>query len=86
MLIFIKHGLNTRGIKMRANALNKIIDNFSRLPLNDKEYLAEILEKQLIEAKREAIEKRAKRAVANSKKGKIKRGTFKELYKDLELD
>jgi len=71
---------------MRSNTLNKIIGDFSRLPLNDKEYIAEVLEKQLIEAKREAIEKRAKRALANLKKGKVKRGTIQELYKDLELD
>jgi hypothetical protein len=70
---------------MRTDSLNKVIDDFSRLSLSDKEYLAEIIEKQLIEAKREAIAKRSRRAIANLKKGRISKGTVKDLYKDLEL-
>ena len=70
-----------------ANAtLSKVIDDFRKLPLNEKEYVMDIIEKQLIEAKREAIFRRAKRAVLNLKKGAVKKGTVKELYKDLELD
>jgi hypothetical protein len=46
----------------------------------------DIIEKQMIEAKREAIFKRAKRAILNLKRGAVKRGTIKDLYKDLELD
>jgi hypothetical protein len=38
-----------------------------------------------IEAKREAIFRRAKRAVVNLKKGAVKKGTVKELYRDLEI-
>jgi len=70
---------------MRTDILNKVIGDFGRLPLNDKEYLAEIIEKQLIEAKREALARRSKRAMTNLKKGKVSRGTAKDLYKDLEL-
>lgn len=66
--------------------LNKLIEDFSQLPLNDKEYAAEVIKKQLIEAKREAIAKRAKEAMTNLKKGLIKRGNIKDLYKDLESD
>jgi hypothetical protein len=46
----------------------------------------DIIERQLIEAKREAIFRRAKRAVLNLKRGAVKRGSVKDLYKDLELD
>lgn len=56
------------------------------MPLDDKGYAIEIIKKQLIEAKREAITKRAKEAITNLKKGMIKKGTVKELYKDLESD
>jgi hypothetical protein len=71
---------------MSSTTLNKLIDDFSQLPLEDKEYAINVIKKQLIEAKREAIAKRAKEAMANLKKGMIKRGTVKELYKDLESD
>ena len=71
---------------MGSTTLNKLIEDFNQLPLSDKEYAADIIKKQLIEAKREAIAKRAKEAMANLKKGMIKRGSVKELYKDLESD
>lgn len=71
---------------MSSTTLNKLIENFIHLPLEDKEYAIEIIKKQLIEAKRDTIAKRAKEAMANLKKGMIKRGTVKELYKDLESD
>ncbi len=66
--------------------LNKVIDDFRKLPLDDKEYAVGIIEKQMIEAKREAISRRAKRAAFNLRKGAVKRGSIKDLYKDLELD
>jgi len=66
--------------------IDKVIKDFSLLPLEDKEYAVDIIEKQLMEAKREAIAKNAKRAMANLKKGAVKKGTIKDLYKDLEID
>lgn len=71
---------------MSSTTLDKLIDDFKLLPLDDKEYAIDIIKKQLAEAKREAIARRAKEAMANLKKGMIKRGTVKELYKDLESD
>jgi hypothetical protein len=71
---------------MNIATLNKIIEDFSHLPLDDKEYAVEIIRKQLIEAKRVAIAKRAKEAMANLRKGNSKIGDIKELYKDLESD
>ena len=71
---------------MKGNILNKIIDDFSQLPLDDKEYAVDVIKKQLIEAKRDAILKRTREAMANVKKGRVKRGTVKELYADLESD
>jgi len=71
---------------MSSVTLNKVIKDFSSLPLDDKEYAIDIIEKQLVEAKRDAIAKRANRAMANLRKGAVKKGTVKELYKDLEID
>jgi hypothetical protein len=69
-----------------STTLNKLIEDFNQLPLSDKEYAADLIKKQLIEAKREAIAKRAKEVMANLKKGVTKNGSVKDLYKDLESD
>jgi len=66
--------------------INKVIDDFGHLPLEDKEYVAQIIEKQLIEAKRVAIAQRAKEAKSNFEKGLIKEGSLKDLQEDLESD
>ena len=71
---------------MNVATLNKIIEEFNHLPLDDKEYAVEVIEKQLIEAKRAAIAKRAKEAMVNLRKGNSRIGDIKELYKDLESD
>jgi len=71
---------------MNVTTLNKIIEEFNQLPLDDKEYAVEVIEKQLIEAKRAAIAKRAKEAMVNLRKGNYRIGDIKELYKDLESD
>lgn len=71
---------------MSNTTLNKLIDDFSQLDLEDKEYAVDVIKKQLIEAKRKAIARRAKEAMTNLKKGIIKRGTGKELFKDFESD
>jgi ribosomal protein S1 len=75
-----------RFLKMSSTTLNQLIEDFSHLKLDDKEYAVDVIKKQLIEAKREAIAKRAKEAMANLKKGMVKKGKVKELYKDLECD
>ena len=56
------------------------------MPLEDKVFATEVIKKQLVEAKREAIAKRAKTAMAGFRKKMTKCGTVKELYKDLESD
>ena len=71
---------------MGAATVNKLIQEFNLLPLDDKEYATEVMKKQLIEAKREAIARRAKTAMASFRKKMTKRGTVKELYKDMESD
>ena len=69
---------------MSSTTLNKLIEEFSTLTVEDKEYAIEVIKKQLIEAKRETISKRANEAMVNRRKGKTKTGTVKALYKDLE--
>ena len=71
---------------MNRATVNKVIDDFNDLRLGDKEYAVEIIEKQLIEAKRESIAKRAEESVNNFKKGLVSKGTVRDLYEDLESD
>jgi hypothetical protein len=71
---------------MSTATVNNLIEEFIHLPLDDKEYAAEVIKKQLIEAKREAIAKRAKTAMAGFRRKTTRQGNIKELYKDLESD
>ena len=70
---------------MTATGLSKIIDEFSYLSLEDKYYTVDIMKRQLIEAKRGALFRRAKQAETNLKKGAIKKRTVTDLYEDLEV-
>jgi hypothetical protein len=69
---------------MAGTTLNELIEEFGRLALDDKEYVVDILKRQLIEGKRDAIAKRAQGAVANMAKGKAKTGTVKVFFEELE--
>jgi hypothetical protein len=71
---------------MKGVTLNRIIDDFNELPFEDREYAIELIQKQLIEAKRERIVRRVKEAETNLRKGKVKKGTMEDLLKDLEND
>ena len=70
---------------IKANISN-IIEEFGHLPLEDREYVVDIVQRQLIDAKREALARRAREALVNFRKGAVKIGSVKDLYKDLEND
>ena len=71
---------------MNTTGLNELIDTFNSLALEDKEYAADVINKQLVEAKRDALARRIKQAEGSLKKGSVKKGTLKALYEDLEND
>ena len=71
---------------MSDSDIHKIIEEFSHLRLDDKEYVAEIMRKQIIESKRERLAGRAQEARSNLEQGKVKSGTIRELMEDLESD
>jgi chaperonin cofactor prefoldin len=71
---------------MANSDVNKVIEEFSHLPPEDKEYVAEIIGKQLIEVKRERLAQRAGEARTNLEKGKVKTGTIKDLLEDFGRD
>lgn len=71
---------------MEGTGIDKVIEEFSHLPLADKEYVLEVITKQIIEAKRETLALRAAEALSNYERGLIKKGSIKDLHEDLESD
>ena len=71
---------------MKNTFLNRLVEDFNELTLDDKVYAVQLIQKQLIETKREGITIRAREAMSNLKKGKVKRGSVGDLLKDLEND
>lgn len=71
---------------MSEATVNKVIEEFSGLPIEDKEYLAEIMKKQIIEAKREKLAERAKEARLNFQNSMTRTGTVRDLMEDLDSD
>jgi len=69
---------------MKTTSINRVIEDFNSLVLEEKEFALEIIRKMFIEANRESILKRAQTAIRNYSKGKTKHGTLKDLYNDLE--
>jgi hypothetical protein len=71
---------------MSDSTVDKVIEEFSHLQPEDKEYVAEIIRKQLIEMKRENLVTRVQEAKANLEKGRVKTGTIRDLMEDLDRD
>ena len=71
---------------MVTATINEAYSIYNRLPLEDKEYLLDLIEKQIIEARRDAILARAKEAEDNYLKGNIVRGSVDELMEYLGND
>jgi len=63
--------------------LNNILSEISRHPIDEKEMIAEILNKRLIEEKRELIYNEYKRVLKNCRAGKVKSGNVDDLFKTI---
>lgn len=71
---------------MNSNAINSILNDIECLSEDDKDYLREIIYKQLVEYKRESILHRAKESETNYNAGSIKKGSTDDLFEDLKND
>ena len=71
---------------MKTTSINTVIEKFNSLLLEEKEFAIDIINKVYAEAAREAILKKSIKATENHKKGKLKNGNVRDLYKDLEND
>ena len=63
-----------------ASTLDAILEEVSRLSLEEQEMLDEILHKRIIEEKREEIYRNYQDSLSDYKKGQIKTGTVKDLF------
>lgn len=69
---------------MRIKDINAVMERFEALPLDEKEYTAELIRKAYAEAARNALAKRVKASMSNHVSGKVRTGGVAELRKDLE--
>jgi hypothetical protein len=68
---------------MEQISVSSVVNTFRNLPFPEKEYTLEILQKQMVEEKRVFLAHRIKEARMHVKTGKVKKGSLKELLKDL---
>ena len=78
--------MSNNTIQMRNTNINKVIETFNSLLIEDKEFAIDIIKKVYAEANREQILKNSLKVTENHKKGKVKSGNLSDLYKDLEND
>jgi hypothetical protein len=70
----------------QTNSFDQMLDNVSRLPIDEQLMLAEIIKKRIIEQRRKELAKSVKESMVEYKSGKAKTGTLDELIKDIEND
>jgi hypothetical protein len=61
-----------------------LIDAVESLPLDDQSMLVELINKRIIEKRREELVGEVREAREAFRKGEVKRGTVADLMKDLE--
>jgi predicted DsbA family dithiol-disulfide isomerase len=66
-----------------AVSLNTVLEYVDKLDIEDQQYIQEIIQRRLIDAKRSAIVLRAKEAKDSVRKNKSRSGTAKDLLADL---
>lgn len=65
-------------------ALNNVLEEISKHPLDEQEMIVEIANKRLIEKKRELIYRNYKQAKKDSKAGRTQSGTVEDLFKEID--
>ena len=71
---------------MNSSTINDILNEINRLSEEDKDYLREIILKQLTEQKREKILLRIREAEVNYSSGNVNKGSAEDLLKDIDND
>jgi hypothetical protein len=65
---------------MNVLAVDDILSEVSKFPLPDKEMIVEILEKRLIDEKRDFISREYKKALKDYRAGEVKIGSVDDLF------
>ncbi|MDH5716845.1 MAG: hypothetical protein OEZ22_04300 [Spirochaetia bacterium] len=68
---------------MSNTTINDVLEDIENLNSEDKEYVLDILSKRIAEEKRNALIDSVKQADIDYQNNNIKKGTVKELLKDL---
>lgn len=63
-----------------------IIDELSKIPLEEQEMVLEILQKRVIEKRREEISQHAEESIEEYEKGLTSKGDVSDLIKELNND
>lgn len=71
---------------MAENELNYILDRIDKMPLEEQNYIIEVLRNRNKEKRREEIFKNARQTLMEHKEGLTKRGCVEDLLKDMEND
>jgi len=64
---------------MSMIAIDKVLENISEFTINDQEIIMDIVNKRIIEKKRNNIFKNYKKTMNNYKKGNVKSGSVEDL-------
>jgi len=64
-------------------SFQQAIEMVESLPPDQQEDLVDIIQRRIIEKKRDSLAKNVREARAEYKKGKVKKGTVKDLLKDI---
>ncbi len=67
-------------------SLDQMLDNISRLPVDEQLMLAEIIKKRIVEQRRKEIAYNVRESLEEYKSGKAKTGSIDDLIKELEDD
>jgi hypothetical protein len=68
------------------SSFQEIIESVEALPLDDREILVEIINKRIIEQRREELKADMKESLEAYRKGEVWVGTVDDLLRDLEED
>lgn len=71
---------------VQTTSISALMEQFSKLPLIDRRFAIDLMQRQLVESRRKELATRATQAFRNYKQGRVIRGTVTDLKKALGND
>jgi hypothetical protein len=69
----------------QVSKLDQVLESIEMLPIEDQEMLVELMQRRLVERRREEIAKHIAQAQADYEAGKVFRGTVEDAIAELRL-